>query len=314
MSSDHPEPAPPLEPEDHALETSLHALRPRTVAPIFLDHLLNHLELVVSDELAASSPDSPPMPLDASLLAFEHELRSLRPVDFDFPTGQRVLTALQQEMNATSPAAAAFSALPGLQRPASRTRWSSPAMPWAAAAALVAASWIALPYLPRAGGGMARANDSGLIPFASRSGEKGSVALVFPVQPQNQIFGTPGGQPVNAERNPGSPLRSFSIPEATSQYGLLGVDSFNLPPEYCEKVGIAQGVGVLYVVNGGPAWTHGVEAGDIILRINGAPVSAVDELAVMVKNSVPGTTMTLRVLRGRAVMDISVRLGSAPSA
>lgn len=335
MSPDHPEPAPPLEPEDLTLESSLRLLRPPVVPDAFLDRLLTRLELAVADDHALATSDSPPMPLDSSLLAFEHELRALRPLDMDFPTGQRVLRALEREMTPALPAAAAtptFPVLTGSPRSAPRRKWAA-AMPWAAAAALVALGWVALPLLsPRTTPGLARASEGGLIPYASSSGEKGSVFPVFPTKPGNEVFGTPHGQffnPASSTRSLGNleapapygypngwGMRgtAWSIPEATSPYGYLNLDLFDLPQEYCEKLGISHGVGIMRMGEGGPASTQGLEVGDIIMRINGAPVSTADEFSVMVKNSEPGSVIILEVMRGRLTGKLRVRLGSAPNA
>jgi hypothetical protein len=311
MSPDQPEPAPPLDAEDITLEASLPSLRPRSATPDFLERLHLHLEMTVSDETAASSPDSPPMPLDASLLAFEHELRLLRPLEMDFPTGQRVLRALESEM--TPAAAPPFSVLNGGSQPmTSRRRWSA-AAPWAAAAALVAAGMVALPYLPRPGG-PALADHQGLIPWAT-TGERGSIALVFPTTPGTVEFGARSGE-LRAGDNSGARMGSITIPEVTAPQaeGLLNVTLFNLSDDYRRKREIAHGVAIYSMGDGGPASTQGLEVGDIILRLNGAPVSTAEEFTAMIKNSAPGSVVTLRVLRGRLFGDLRVRLGAAPSA
>lgn len=311
MSPDHPEPAPPLQPEDLALEASLRGLRPRPASPPFLDHLLAHLECAAFDEAAASSPDSPPMPLDASLLAFESELRTLQPLEMDFPTGQRVLRALEFESAALAPPT--LTALPGTGRPRQSTRWSA-TMPWAAAAALVVAGWIVLHHLPRSGATIASSVNSGLIPVVPPDGGKGSVALVFPVAPRNQILSSPGGQPISVDHTHNPAVRTVSVPEATPLSGLLDVEGFDLSPDFLQSAGIAQGVGINRVGPGGPAALHGLMDGDTILRINGAPVDSVECLSVMIRNSRPGAEVTLRILRGRDIFDLRVRLGAAPSA
>jgi membrane-associated protease RseP (regulator of RpoE activity) len=258
------------------------------------------------------------MPLDSSLLAFEKELRSLRPMEMDFPTGQQVWRALEREMSPASAAPPALHLLEGTKPAASaatHSKWNH-LSPWAAAAALVLASWVALPHLPHRSTTIAAATETakaGLIPYADRTSEKGSVAPVFPVSPKLAVFGDPASQLVagNLQR---TGLPSVSIPEATSPYGLLDVDTFDLPEDYCRARGLQHGVALRRVGLGGPASTHGLEVGDIIIRINGAPVSTSEDFAVMVKNSAPGSVMTLKVLRGRLLGEIPVRLGSAPSA
>jgi|GEM_PF-2532442 len=313
MSPDHPEPAPPLEREDLALEDTLRALRPRPVPPVLLTRLIDHLELAAADDAALTDSNSIPMPLDSSLLAFESELRALRPLDLDFPTGQQVLRALEREMTpAASPAAPAFRVLDGPPA-ASRRKWTA-AMPWAAAAALVAVGWMVRPLSPReTESGVAGSQDQGLIPYASSPGKKGTVSPVFPVTARPEIFGAPQYQVIGAETSAVAD-RSVIIPQATSPYGFLGVSAIELPEDYCQKIGIRHGVGLGWLAPAGPAMTHGLDVGDIILRINGAPVSSSDELTVMIKNSTPGSPMVMTILRGRMQFEVRVRLGSAPSA
>ena len=321
MSHDTPEPAPALEPEDITLAASLRPLRPQPLPTRLLNLIISRLECSFSDHTAAQDTGSPPMPLDSSLLAFEKELRSLRPMEMDFPTGQQVWRALEREMTPASPSPAALHILEGAKTtstatPAAPDRKWNQLRPWAAAAALVLASWVALPHLPHRSTTTAAATQTaktGLIPYADRTTEKGSVAPVFPVSPKLAVFGDPASQLVagNLQR---TGLPSVSIPEATSPYGLLDVDTFDLPEDYCRARGLQHGVALRRVGLGGPASTHGLEVGDIIIRINGAPVSTSEDFAVMVKNSAPGSVMTLKVLRGRLLGEIPVRLGSAPSA
>ena len=321
MSHDTPEPAPALEPEDITLAASLRPLRPQPLSSRLLNLIISRLECSFSDHTAAQDTGSPPMPLDSSLLAFEKELRSLRPMEMDFPTGQQVWRALEREMSPASSSPPALHILEGAKPTSTATtaapdrKWNH-LRPWAAAAALVLASWVALPHLPHRSNTTAAATETakaGLIPYADRPSEKGSVAPVFPVSPKLAVFGDPASQLVagNLQR---TVLPSVSIPEATSPYGLLDVDTFDLPEDYCRARGLQHGVALRRVGLGGPASTHGLEVGDIIIRINGAPVSTSEDFAVMVKNSAPGSVMTLKVLRGRLLGEIPVRLGSAPSA
>ena len=316
MSPDPAEPAPPLQPEDMSLEAQLATLPLRPPHPDFLDRLLYHLELTACDELAASAPDSPPMPLDATLLAFESELRALKPLEIDFPTGQRVLQAIASEM---APAAPAFSIVPpaagtspaaAAPAPAAsqRRRWS-PAAPWAAAAALVAASWLAFPHLPRNPG--ATTAHHSFIPYAADPGNRASVDIVYPVNPGVRYFGPhPGLQTVDTNSERASVI---AIPEARARYAFLGVDTFDVSPEDLQKFKLPYGVGISRLEPGGPAATQGLEPGDVILRLNGAPVPSADDFAAMVKNSAPGSTLTLTLFRRNIIGNLTVRLGSAPS-
>jgi len=311
MSPDHPEPAPPLEPEDLAFESSLHqTLRPRPLCGALLSQCLDRLEDAASGHPAIIDPDSPPMPLDSSLLAIENELRSLRPLDLDFPTGQQILKALEHALpQPTPPPPQPFEVLsaPPTATATAKTRKHWPAaLPWAAAAALVLGGWAALPLLsPSPDPAAAEATRPGFIPYAQLTGKKGSVSPIFPAPRAPQTFSARGVQLVSTDVV--SPL---NLPDTPSSYGFLDVHAFDLPEDYCRKLGIQHGVGIRSVGPGGPASTHGLESGDIVLRINGAPVSTSEDFAVMVKNSAPGSVMTLKVLRGRLLGEIPIRLGS----
>ncbi|MHA7133974.1 S1C family serine protease [Oerskovia turbata] len=63
----------------------------------------------------------------------------------------------------------------------------------------------------------------------------------------------------------------------------------------------------------GPAAAAGIQAGDVILSIDGRPVSLSDELIVAIRAKAPGDTVTLRVRTGDQERDVRVVLDEAPS-
>ncbi|OCI31724.1 S1C family serine protease [Oerskovia enterophila] len=67
------------------------------------------------------------------------------------------------------------------------------------------------------------------------------------------------------------------------------------------------------VTAGGPADEAGIQAGDVILAIDGRPVSLSDELIVAIRAKAPGDTVTLRVRTGDAERDVRVVLDEATS-
>ena len=218
MSHDTPEPAPALEPEDIALAASLRPLRPQPLPTRLLNLIISRLECSFSDHTAAQDTGSPSMPLDSSLLAFEKELRSLRPMEMDFPTGQQVWRALEREMSPASAAPPALHLLEGTKPTASaatHSKWNH-LSPWAAAAALVLASWIALPHLPHRSTTIAAATETakaGLIPYADRTSEKGSVAQSSPSARNSLSSATPPASwsPATCSE-PASPASAFQKP------------------------------------------------------------------------------------------------------
>lgn len=63
----------------------------------------------------------------------------------------------------------------------------------------------------------------------------------------------------------------------------------------------------------GPADAAGIRAGDVILAIDGRPVSLSDELIVAIRAKAPGDTVTLRVRTGDEERDVRVVLDEATS-
>lgn len=63
----------------------------------------------------------------------------------------------------------------------------------------------------------------------------------------------------------------------------------------------------------GPADAAGVRAGDVILSIDGRPVSRSDELIVAIRAKAPGEAVTLRVRSGERERDVRVVLSEATS-
>ena len=71
-----------------------------------------------------------------------------------------------------------------------------------------------------------------------------------------------------------------------------------------------QGARVIEVFKNGPAERAGLLKGDIILAINGEPVSYYDEAVVMVASLEPGENARLRIKRGGDFLEIQVKIGS----
>jgi serine protease Do len=78
-------------------------------------------------------------------------------------------------------------------------------------------------------------------------------------------------------------------------------DSFGLPQP--------EGALVASVEKGGPADTSGVEAGDVILKINGQALQDSSELPVAVASISPGTDVQLQLWRNHGARDVTVKLG-----
>ena len=64
------------------------------------------------------------------------------------------------------------------------------------------------------------------------------------------------------------------------------------------------------IVPGGPAEAAGLEAGDVILELDGEPVEGSGELIVAIRSRAPGDTIELRVRRNGSEQSVRVTLGA----
>jgi serine protease Do len=118
---------------------------------------------------------------------------------------------------------------------------------------------------------------------------------------------------------------SFSIPidvamqvgdqlQATghASHGKLGVLIQNVTQGLADSFGLPRPEGALVssVEKGGPAEKAGMQAGDVILKVNGAPLNDSNELPVQIASVAPGTSVNLEVWREHATREVTVKLGS----
>ncbi len=79
-----------------------------------------------------------------------------------------------------------------------------------------------------------------------------------------------------------------------------------LAPKRSAEVGQASGVGVIDVTDGSPADRAGLRPTDTILAVGGTPVDDAGDLQRLMTAAAIGRTLTLRVLRGNAVVEVEV--------
>jgi serine protease Do len=93
--------------------------------------------------------------------------------------------------------------------------------------------------------------------------------------------------------------------------GRIGVQIAPVTKEVAESIGLGKPVGAL-VQNaeaGGPADKAGVEAGDIITKVDGKAVEKSTDLPRIIGNTKPGSRITLQVFRRGATKDVAVTVG-----
>lgn len=96
--------------------------------------------------------------------------------------------------------------------------------------------------------------------------------------------------------------------------GYLGVLAQSLTPEMAESLGLntTNGVVVVEVADGSPAQKAGLQPEDIILKINGKPLTHQTNLTHEIALMQPGTVTTLTINRDGKEKDLKVKVGSNP--
>jgi serine protease Do len=94
-------------------------------------------------------------------------------------------------------------------------------------------------------------------------------------------------------------------------YGRLGVAVQGMSEDLGKSFGLARAEGALVasVDPDGPAAKAGIKAGDIILRVNGTPILASDDLPRLITVMKPGTIATVQLWRNKSLHTVNVTLG-----
>jgi serine protease Do len=91
----------------------------------------------------------------------------------------------------------------------------------------------------------------------------------------------------------------------------LGIIPQDVTPAMAKSFGVKAHDGALVgdVSPNSPAQRAGVERGDIILEVNGRPVSDANELRMRISMMAPGSAVNLKVLRNGSTREIAAKLG-----
>jgi serine protease Do len=109
------------------------------------------------------------------------------------------------------------------------------------------------------------------------------------------------------------------VMEDLIEYGVvrrpwMGVSMNNITPEDAEYYGLPEVRGALIqaVTDGSPAEDAGLRMGDVIMSVDGEPVSTSSNLQNKIAQHRPGERVTVTVFRDGRTQDLTVRLGEAP--
>lgn len=70
----------------------------------------------------------------------------------------------------------------------------------------------------------------------------------------------------------------------------------------------AEGAIISEIVRGGPGDKGGLKVGDIIAEVNGQKINSEDDLYVLLSDSRPGDTLTMKIIRDKKTITITVKL------
>jgi serine protease DegQ len=96
--------------------------------------------------------------------------------------------------------------------------------------------------------------------------------------------------------------------------GWVGIGVENLTPELSESLKLPKITGALIteVVNGGPADNANVKPGDILIAVDGRPVTDYSSTLTLIAALKPGGTTTLKVVRDGKELDLKAVIGKRP--
>jgi serine protease Do len=97
-------------------------------------------------------------------------------------------------------------------------------------------------------------------------------------------------------------------------YGWLGVGCVDPPAALRESLGFPlRGVALLLnIYRGSPADGAGLKLGDLLERIDGRNLQGTADLIQSIADSEPGRSISLRILRGEQIVEVTVRLEERP--
>jgi len=135
-----------------------------------------------------------------------------------------------------------------------------------------------------------------------------NTAILAPGSGGNQGIGF--AVPVNLARN----VMDQIVSHGSVQRAYLGVTIQEVTPALAKAIGLngPEGALVSDVSPNSPAQRAGLQSGDVILSMNGTPVSESNQLRMNVSMMNPGQTVHLKVFRNGQTSEMAVQVGELP--
>jgi serine protease Do len=90
----------------------------------------------------------------------------------------------------------------------------------------------------------------------------------------------------------------------------IGIEIYTYPSSYLEKYNLPHGAAVKSVVQGGPAASSGIRAGDIITQFNSVNIEEYTDFINALEDCTPGTKVTAKIYRNGRSYTTTVTIGS----
>jgi len=102
------------------------------------------------------------------------------------------------------------------------------------------------------------------------------------------------------------------LEKGSYQRGYLGVALSDIPADMKDELQATQGILIRSVEQGTPAEKAGIEAGDVVVEVDGAPVRNESHFREMIADKGPNATVSLKILRDGKPMTVKATLGAHP--
>jgi S1-C subfamily serine protease len=111
------------------------------------------------------------------------------------------------------------------------------------------------------------------------------------------------------------PTAAHILEHGRTRRGYLGIagQTVPLPEPQASQAGRGEALLVIGVTEGSPAAAAGLLVGDVLFEIDGRGVNSTDDLLDLLTSIAVGKPVAARVLRGAAVVDLTVTVGERPA-